>query len=123
MKCPKCDNTDLATESAASVEIDRCPKCRGIWLDALELEKLVKEHPRNLLKQDSLFHATRGEAGPQLHCPRCGETPLIKLNSRLRPGTIVDSCTVCFGNWLDAGELARLSGEDLQNWAISLFRI
>jgi Zn-finger nucleic acid-binding protein len=36
------------------------------------------------------------------------------LNSLGRPGTILDSCTVCYGTWLDAGELARLTGQELE---------
>ena len=36
-RCPVDDFT-LAPESYEGVEIDRCPHCRGVWLDAGELE-------------------------------------------------------------------------------------
>ena len=39
MKCPACNETLLMSEKNG-VEIDYCPKCRGIWLDRGELEKL-----------------------------------------------------------------------------------
>ena len=40
MHCPKCGQ-ELATEHHGSVEIDLCPSCRGLWLDANELETIV----------------------------------------------------------------------------------
>jgi uncharacterized protein len=39
MKCPKC-GLDLQTLKQGSVEIDTCFNCKGIWLDAGELEQL-----------------------------------------------------------------------------------
>lgn len=41
MKCPNCDETLLMT-MRQNVEIDYCPKCRGIWLDKGELDKLLE---------------------------------------------------------------------------------
>ena len=40
MKCPSCNETLLITERNG-VEIDYCPKCRGIWLDRGELDKII----------------------------------------------------------------------------------
>lgn len=37
MKCPKC-GADLEEQRMGSVAIDACPECKGIWLDAGELE-------------------------------------------------------------------------------------
>jgi hypothetical protein len=41
MKCPKC-GMDLQPIHRGEVEIDTCFNCRGIWLDAGELEILLK---------------------------------------------------------------------------------
>lgn len=40
MTCPNCSETLLMTERL-KVEIDYCPKCRGVWLDKGELDKLL----------------------------------------------------------------------------------
>lgn len=40
MRCPKCGQ-ELATENYGPVQIDLCPSCRGLWLDANELETIV----------------------------------------------------------------------------------
>lgn len=42
MKCPRCTETALTMSERQNVEIDYCPKCRGIWLDRGELDKLVE---------------------------------------------------------------------------------
>jgi ribosomal protein L37AE/L43A len=39
-QCPKCDGT-LAEITFEGVQIDRCNKCNGVWLDAGELERLT----------------------------------------------------------------------------------
>ncbi len=123
MLCPKCSGTEMNTESVAGVEIDRCPTCQGIWLDALELESLLRRDIRPLLQSDGQFEAMPKQQGPRVNCPHCKGTYLIKLNSRFRPGTIVDTCTTCFGTWLDAGELTRLAGSDFARMIERLFGV
>lgn len=41
MECPVCHET-LQITDRQGVEIDYCPKCRGIWLDRGELDKLIE---------------------------------------------------------------------------------
>jgi Zn-finger nucleic acid-binding protein len=41
-KCPLCGETDLVLAERQGVEIDYCPKCRGVWLDRGELDKIVE---------------------------------------------------------------------------------
>ena len=40
MHCPKCGQA-LVRENYGPVEIDLCPSCRGVWLDANELETIL----------------------------------------------------------------------------------
>lgn len=42
MNCPN-DNTQLLLSERQGVEIDYCPKCRGVWLDRGELDKLIEK--------------------------------------------------------------------------------
>lgn len=42
MKCPNCEETLVMTERQG-VEIDYCPKCRGVWLDKGELDKMIEK--------------------------------------------------------------------------------
>ena len=41
MKCP-IDDTELVMSERQGIEIDYCPKCRGVWLDRGELDKLIQ---------------------------------------------------------------------------------
>lgn len=42
MKCPVCNDIDLVMSERQGVEIDYCPKCRGVWLDRGELDKIIE---------------------------------------------------------------------------------
>ena len=42
MQCPRCEGTALTMSERQNVEIDYCQKCRGIWLDRGELDKLIE---------------------------------------------------------------------------------
>ncbi|MBK9034573.1 MAG: zf-TFIIB domain-containing protein [Myxococcales bacterium] len=41
MNCPRCNDSSLLELDRDGVTIDRCERCRGIWLDRGELEKLI----------------------------------------------------------------------------------
>jgi uncharacterized protein len=41
MQCPVCD-VRLVMTDRQGVEIDHCPRCRGVWLDRGELDKLIE---------------------------------------------------------------------------------
>lgn len=40
MQCPV-DGETLMISERSGVEIDYCPKCRGVWLDRGELDKII----------------------------------------------------------------------------------
>ena len=42
MQCPVCENVALVMSDRQGIEIDYCPKCRGVWLDRGELDKLIE---------------------------------------------------------------------------------
>ena len=41
MNCPV-DGTALQMTERQGIEIDYCPRCRGVWLDRGELDKLIE---------------------------------------------------------------------------------
>ena len=50
MKCPK-DGYDLTSTQFHGVQIESCPHCGGVWLDAGELAQIVHdEHPALLTR-------------------------------------------------------------------------
>lgn len=52
--CPQCTEP-LESQRVEGVEIDRCVKCKGVWLDAGEYDavrKRIEIHPRSSVKPD-----------------------------------------------------------------------
>lgn len=43
--CPAC-KIDLTMSERQGIEIDYCPKCRGVWLDRGELDKIIERSVR-----------------------------------------------------------------------------
>lgn len=105
MNCPKCSGTLVPTK-IRDTEIDRCPTCRGIWLDANELQTLLALSP------DELRPIRGGKLQDDVNrrkakCPR-DQADLIRVCSAMKPDIILDSCPNCRGIWLDGGELDTL---------------
>ncbi len=53
MLCP-IDQTELMMTDRQGIEIDYCPKCRGVWLDRGELDKLI-ERSHTAMPQTSSY--------------------------------------------------------------------
>lgn len=65
MKCPNCNET-LIMADRQGVEIDYCPKCRGVWLDRGELDKIIERsssYPQDF-KNESYSDQKRYEEDP-----------------------------------------------------------
>jgi uncharacterized protein len=52
MKCPVC-NLDLVMTERQGVEIDYCQKCRGVWLDRGELDKIIERSASEMPQRQS----------------------------------------------------------------------
>jgi uncharacterized protein len=70
MKCP-IDDSDLVMADRQGIEIDYCPKCRGVWLDRGELDKIIErsagaEAPRQSYSDDRRHERSydRDDHGP-----------------------------------------------------------
>lgn len=97
--CPKCD-TALFSLTFQSVEVDYCDSCRGVWLDAGELEELGG--PTLSLLQ---LPADNLPAGKKHLCPRCDAA----LHEVRAPSNLtLDRCPQGHGLWFDAKELPQL---------------
>lgn len=45
LRCPNC-STEMMPSNKNGVEIDHCPRCKGVWLDRGELEKITSMQNR-----------------------------------------------------------------------------
>jgi Zn-finger nucleic acid-binding protein len=85
------------------VTLDRCPTCHGLWFDAHEIRRVT--HDKEL---EQMAERVRAFAEPSpFACPRCGGSCVASHIQEVE----VDTCTLCHGVWLDAGELEEAQRE------------
>lgn len=59
LSCPNC-STEMTLNNRAGVEIDQCPRCKGVWLDRGELEKVANMQNRYEDEHYQKYHYGRG---------------------------------------------------------------
>ncbi len=62
MRCPKCGG-HLQTRDFHKVQIDSCPDCHGVWLDAGEIEAVMALEERGFMSRalGDFFGSLRGK--------------------------------------------------------------
>lgn len=64
MQCPLCLDASLEPKFVGATEVDICPRCRGIWLDRGELDRLVGDAPPrddHRASRDDRYGSTRDD--------------------------------------------------------------
>lgn len=56
MQCPVCSSVNLVMSERSGVEIDYCPKCRGVWLDRGELDKIIERSNESERQKQNYQH-------------------------------------------------------------------
>lgn len=82
LPCPVC-RVDLVMSDRQGIEIDYCPKCRGVWLDRGELDKIIE---RSLREPSSVQEQPQPGFLPQPGAPTPWGQHLLSLATRaMRP--------------------------------------
>lgn len=71
MKCPVCIDPDLVMSDRQGIEIDYCPKCRGVWLDRGELDKIIDRSSEGPVE----LRSAQPKAAPQPQQPYAPPPP------------------------------------------------
>jgi len=85
------------------IEIDYCPSCSGIWLDAGELELLLEDQVERE-KIISSFHLDPDHPERPYRCPICRKK-MDKVYVGDKKELLIDKCPYNDGIWFDKGEL------------------
>ena len=110
--CPAC-NTDLNLYTIFGIEIEGCPKCKGILLDKDELRKLkdkVTKGSWTTLRwmDDDVEAVAQANAMPSKRlCAKCREVKMVSTSfgdSKI----LIDWCPKCYGVWLDRDEFQEI---------------
>lgn len=105
--CPKCHVTLLILEFKG-IEVDMCDRCRGVWLDAGELEELIERTGASMNDPLAAFQHSSGSVprGRKCLCPRC-DLPLEQIRNSSN-SLVLDRCREGHGLWFDVDELQKL---------------
>ncbi|HZE96383.1 MAG TPA: zf-TFIIB domain-containing protein [Planctomycetota bacterium] len=101
--CPACKEP-LITFELDGVEIDRCLRCSGTWLDDGEFDQIARLEGA---KGDPLGKAVADAADGVASERRC-----VRCNSRMKLATVqsveIDRCPRGHGIWFDRNEMESL---------------
>lgn len=120
MQCPKCQG-DMEPIAVTDLEGRRCAECGGLWLEPLMRERLMDQGLESAAKVDvgDAAIGTALDEHTQINCPNCAGR-MIHMVDVEQSHVGFESCSVCGGVYLDAGELRDLSqatlAERLRGW-------
>ncbi len=110
--CPSC-SSKLKLYKIFRIEIEACPKCKGIFLDKDELRSLKDKSTKGSWQtlrwmDDEVETIEKSKAmSSKRPCPKCSNVNFISTyfgNSKI----ILDWCPNCHGVWLDRGEFQEV---------------
>jgi|SRR6516225_7713198 Zn-finger nucleic acid-binding protein len=126
MNCPRCHSVLNSVDTDGQV-VEACPSCKGEWLHAGELQKLVEHHnevftPEEIATLDAvnkeIFTAEKDDHD-ELNCPVCGTVQMEHFNYGDTSGIILHKCTKCGGIWMDKDQLQKVE-EVVDGWKADL---
>lgn len=101
MTCPTCKEAELSLHWMpwTQQKVQRCPKCKGTWLDAAQLKHALGEAGVDLRPPPGSRRVGRA-------CPSCRRR-MVHFDY---PGTFVglEMCLLCPGIWLEEGEFMEI---------------
>lgn len=105
MKCPKCPKQEMQRSVYKSVEVERCPKCQGVWLDKGKLESILEQKVVKLDESGDFTLTENPMNYRTAHCPKCDRDMMVLDGA---DDIRFDWCEQCEGMFFDCGELTVL---------------
>lgn len=119
MKCPKCAEA-LEVVEYASIQVDRCTGCKGIWFDMLEHEHLKTIEGSESIDIGDEQVGRKYRDMTRVPCPVC-KTDMIRMVDREQPHIWYEACTTCYGVFFDAGEFRDYKERTVMDFFRDLF--
>jgi len=110
MNCPRDGGALTAQRYEASIQVDACGRCGGVWLDDGELEAIQASTERDYTRELERMDELAGEVpkhGTAAKCPKCGSEMAAREYAHCSR-IVIDVCPEGHGVWLDGGELKAL---------------
>lgn len=112
LPCPVCENTTMERATLQGVTAQRCPGCKGLFLDGSTFDfmvQLVAEQAKKAGakgKPNEVLKSRPERRIRYINCPSCG-TQMARSSYMKCSGVIFDQCIKC-GVWLDDHELQEI---------------
>ena len=119
MICPGCKSQTIVVERN-KIELDYCPRCRGVWFDSGELDLLLTSLSMGACSafiSDILAGTENKSTEKSRRCPHCAQK-MRKSTVGEDPKIMIDACRRGDGLWFDAGELDNLLKQLAQKPAV-----
>lgn len=111
MECPKCQ-ARMEVVRFEGTDVDRCIRCGGLWFDRLEHELLRRRAGSEAIDTGPTWQAAMHDVQERVFCPVDGVL-MARMVDVAQPRIWVESCPVCHGTFLDAGEFTELKEHPL----------
>lgn len=126
MKCPRCGSVLQSRQYDGQI-IEICAGCKGEWLHAGELQKIVEHHDEVFTDKEiasldavnkEIFTAEKDDHD-ELNCPVCTKVQMEHFNYGDTSGIILHKCNQCGGIWMDKDQLQKVE-EVVDGWKADL---
>ncbi len=102
MRCPKCSDIEMLAFAFQGIEIDRCTRCDGVWLDKDELDTILERELGAAIEMVSFTSAPQSDDLAPAHCHRCDRAMMDLVGAA---DVRFEWCEGCDGVFFDKGEL------------------
>lgn len=102
------------------IDVDRCTGCKGLWFDSRENERLRDRRGSEVIDAGDAAVGRRFNKVDRVGCPRCS-TPMVRMVDAEQSHIWYESCSVCGGVFLDAGEFRDFKNHSVFDKFRSLF--
>jgi Zn-finger nucleic acid-binding protein len=106
MNCPKC-NAEFESLSFGDIQVERCSNCKGLWLDTLKKDDLLKIDGSETIDIGSEQVGRQYSELQDIDCPQCNMR-MIPMVDKDQFHIKYESCANCYGTFFDAGEYRDL---------------
>jgi Zn-finger nucleic acid-binding protein len=117
--CPKC-NAEMEKVVYEGIKIERCKKCKGIWLDAFEKDELKAKPGSEAVDMGDKEVGKEYDKKKKANCPKC-LTPMIKKADVRQKHIVYEYCNTCHGVFFDAGEFTDFKQETVLDYIKKMF--
>ena len=114
MNCPKCFSK-MEKHGYASIVVERCTNCFGIWFDAGEDDHLKNAQAGKVLDIGDPNVGETWSSDTEIKCPTC-KYPMVSRTDDKQKHIEYETCPKCYGIFFDAGEFKDFEEETVAEY-------